>query len=761
MSATSRWMKVLVVTALTATVLAASVFAAVPGSSVTLALPYNSKPGNITKFDQVDYYNFSGTAGDEIVVSLQIHSIGSELGALLSFYDSTGNLIAYNDGDIVLPDGVWGDPILYLKLPSTGDYYISVGTAVFRTGINIGEPTGHYRVTLETGALLNLAGDRFEPNDTMQTASPISLPFRSDSADLLYFGDIDWFRFTAKKGPQYAIDIDALEMKSTPGWAMVVKPRLGVFDNAGHLLSSTDSGVDPDSGFVGDPAILFSAPQDGTYYIAITAPGDTDFQGVFSNSSFLVDPYVSSPRNMFGYYQLEVYEVQKILFPQLANGSFDEFYFTTSILLLNPSQQPAVGSVSFHNWDGSPMPVSTGSGEPVSTYWFNLPSKGSLVLKTDGNGPGTSGYAIVTSNLPVGGSAIFSEYDSGGVLVTEAGVRASQTMEFFAFPVDTTGDLNAGFAICNPNDRSVILTFKLLDGSGHQVTSRSLSLGSGQQLAQFVAGVGQLFPTVTAVRGSLQVLADGPVAAVALRSSSNTLTTLDPIPLNQTFDPVSLAFPQIVAGSSANYYRSTIILMNTGYLTVNGTIQFTRSDGTPMPVTINSGKSSVYSFSAPPVSTIFVEASVSGAIESGYALLTANHSLGGMAIISQFDGSTGLLQCEIGVTPAGSYSHFYLFAQTDGNYNTGIAVANPQSSSATVNFDLRLTSDLSQVLHNGPLTLDAGAQRAQLVSGSDQLFPLFTGFGTLEVTSAIPIPAMALRLSPRTMTALPVVPEKK
>jgi hypothetical protein len=145
----------------------------------------------------------------------------------------------------------------------------------------------------------------------------------------------------------------------------------------------------------------------------------------------------------------------------------------------------------------------------------------------------------------------------------------------------------------------------------------------------------------------------------------------------------------------------------------------------------------------------------------GYALLTANHGLRGMAIISQFDGSTGSLQCEIGVTPAGRYAHFYLFAQTDGNYNTAIAVANPQSSNATVDFDLRPTSDPSQVLHNGPVTLDARAQRAALVSGSDQLFPSFTGFGTLEATSAVPIPAMTLRLSPRTMTALPVIPEKK
>ena len=137
-----------------------------------------------------------------------------------------------------------------------------------------------------------------------------------------------------------------------------------------------------------------------------------------------------------------------------------------------------------------------------------------------------------------------------------------------------------------------------------------------------------------------------------------------------------MTFPQIVAGSSNSNYRSTIILMNTGYLSVNGTIQFTKSDGTPMPVTINSNNSSTYDFNVPQESTIFLEASVAGAVESGYAFADGESRFERHGHHFQFDGATGLLQCEMGITPAGSYSHFYLFAQTDEDYNTGIAVAN-------------------------------------------------------------------------------------
>jgi hypothetical protein len=412
--------------------------------------------------------------------------------------------------------------------------------------------------------------------------------------------------------------------------------------------------------------------------------------------------------------------------------------------------------VTFHNWDGSLMPVSDGSADPVSTYWFSIPPKGSLVLKTDGKGAGCSGYAVVNTNHAIGGSAVFSQYDNSGVLITEAGVGSSPLMQFFAFPVDTTADLNAGFAIYNPGERAASLIIRLLDGSGHPLQSRSLTLPSGQQLAQYVAGVGQLFPTAYGIQGSLQVTADVPVAAIALRSSSATFTTLNPTSANQTFDPVSQVFPQIVAGNSPARYRSTMILMNPGYLAVTGTIQFTRSDGTPMPLTINGVTSAMHAFSVPALSTLFWEATAAGELEIGYAVLAANHSLGAMAVISQYDAAGSALQCEVGVTPAAAMSHFYLFAQTEGEFNTGMAVANPRSSGSAVSFDLRASD---QVWHGDPLTLGAGAHRAEMISGPGQLFPSFAGFGSLEVTSTLPVPAMTLRLSGKTMTALPVIPD--
>ncbi len=95
------------------------------------------------------------------------------------------------------------------------------------------------------------------------------------------------------------------------------------------------------------------------------------------------------------------------------------------------------------------------------------------------------------------------------------------------------------------------LYFKLLDTIGQTVSTRTVSLESGHHISTFVSGAGQLFPAVTNFRGSLQVFADSPVPAVALRSSPRTLTTLPATNINQAFAPVTLYFPQVVTGTGA------------------------------------------------------------------------------------------------------------------------------------------------------------------------------------------------------------------
>jgi hypothetical protein len=142
---------------------------------------------------------------------------------------------------------------------------------------------------------------------------------------------------------------------------------------------------------------------------------------------------------------------------------------------------------------------------------------------------------------------------------------------------------------------------------------------------------------------------------------------------------------------------------------------------------------------------------------TGYAVLTADHGLGGVIIFSQYDAA-GKLLTEAAVPPAPLSQDFLIFAQSDGAYNTGIALANIHPQASDLSYRLRSEANPDEIQQRDPASLDAGKQNAALLSGSNQLFPAFSGLGTLEVGSAFPIPAVALRLTATTMTAMPVVP---
>lgn len=730
--------------------------------AIQLLLPWSDAGGSISTPLDVDFYKFSAKAGQEATAYLQTVSMGSPLAAILSFYNSDGKLLAYNDGEWNLSSDKFSqEPILYLKIPSTGIYYLAVTSATkFRKEPPASGSMGHYSLILFTRFDSSIVQDQYEPNDTPQTATPIPLPFQSIGSNLLYAGDIDWYVFKAHKGDRISIDIDALELQSQPGFNLVVRARLGLFDSSGQLLVSTDAGTDPDNGYSNDPSLVFDVPRDGNYYIAVTAQADTQFVTLFKDSTFLQDPYVSGMQNRIGFYRLQVRTLSRLCFPQIANGTFGDSSFSTSIILLNRSSQQATGSVCFFKSDGTPFQVSFGANAGTGdTRWFSMPPWGGVLLRTDGSGPGASGYAVVTSTAPVGGSAVFSQYNSRGALITEAGVGSSSPMDFFVLPVDLTGSLNAGLAVANvAGPSSVNLYLRLMNSAGQCIATRDLSLDPGTQMSAFVGGTDQLFPGVNDFRGSLQVLADTPVYVVALRSNMNALTTLTPTALNLPFDPVNLTFPHVVVGSAGAFYRSTVVLTNSSYFPVKGTVQFTRSDGNPMAVTIGPNRSSQHSFTIPAQGTVFLEMSSSSDLQTGYATVAANHGVGGTLIFSQYDLTSGKLQAEVAIPPALFYTDFVVFAQNDGVYYTGIAYANTNPDASAMQYSLRSSADPSTATLLGPISLDPNRQQAVLVSGSNQLFPAFTGLGTLEVTSSQPIPAVALRITATTMTALPIIP---
>ena len=733
------------------------------GQASQLVSPAGTVHGEISTMQDVDFYKYTGTAGSEMIFFLRP---GNGLDPILAFYTSGGHLLAYNDKEINYnTGGPAKDAVLYLKIPASGVYYVSVSSEERFRNSPEGGTIGTYSLSVWPRTFWSQIPDIYEPNDTRATATDVAIPFESNGAKLDFFGDIDWYLIQAKAGERISVDIESLEPESHPDWLMTVMPRLGVFDETGRLLQEARSGTDPDNGYQGDPAIYFDVPYDGSYFIAVAAGPDDRYGSVFSNDDFLADPYISSAENLIGSYQVRMRSIRRLFFPQIANGSFGSIYFRTSVVLVNAGDTEAVGHISFFNADGTEMEISPpSSGMPPGIVYFRIPAKGSFVFETDGNGPGTSGYAEVAVSSGVGGSAIFTEYGSGGTLITEAAVAASELLDFCVFPVDVTGDFNTGVAIANPGSGDVNVYLNLLDLSGNPVAARSVPLAAGRQMAVYVSGIGQLFPSLRNFRGSVQVLADAPVPAVALRSSSRTLTTFPAVPLNQDYNPVTLTFPQMVVGPTSGSYRSTIVLTNPGYfpasgtLTLSGRIQFRRPDGsllTPRPDSPAGGVS--YDFTVQALGALFLESVPADSLVSGYAVLTANHGIGGVVIFSLYDAA-GALITEAAVPPAPTSEDFLIFAQADGIYNTGIALANTGPDQSELCYVLRSDEDPGNAVQTEPSGMAPGLHAAEMIAGENQLFPAFSGTGTLEVRSSRAIPAVALRLTAKTMTAVPVMP---
>jgi len=86
-------------------------------------------------------------------------------------------------------------------------------------------------------------------------------------------GDIDRYRFTARKNQKLVIVVSARELMpylpdAVPGW---FQATLGLFDARGHELAYND-----DFRFQPDPILFFTVPADGEYYIEIK---DAIFRG--------------------------------------------------------------------------------------------------------------------------------------------------------------------------------------------------------------------------------------------------------------------------------------------------------------------------------------------------------------------------------------------------------------------------------------------------------------------------------------------------
>jgi len=141
--------------------------------------------------------------------------------------------------------------------------------------------------------------------------------------------------------------------------------------------------------------------------------------------------------------------------------------------------------------------------------------------------PLTAGYAMITANASVLGTAMFSLLDANGNITAEAGVPMAIPLGKQAVFVDTTNGFRTGVAIANPNSGDLEVHFELLTDTGQLLNSTIRTLPGLTHISLFTD---ELFPGQPPMVGRLQYWCMNPMVSVALRfSPSVEFTTMPPI----------------------------------------------------------------------------------------------------------------------------------------------------------------------------------------------------------------------------------------
>ena len=96
-----------------------------------------------------------------------------------------------------------------------------------------------------------------EPNESIKTACPVSLP-NAFNGIISQPGDIDCFKFSAKKGQRYDVECFARRIRSG------LDPVVNIYYADGRRITGSDDSRGPDSFF------QFNVPADGEYVIRVT-----------------------------------------------------------------------------------------------------------------------------------------------------------------------------------------------------------------------------------------------------------------------------------------------------------------------------------------------------------------------------------------------------------------------------------------------------------------------------------------------------------
>lgn len=228
----------------------------------------------------VDHFAFEGKAGRRVVLDLAAERVDSRFDGVLTLFGPDGRELAASH------DYFGPDPLLDVTLPADGRYVARVHDVVFN-----GSPDHGYRLTVhdgpQQGASLALLGStavrppdptdpialEVEPNDL---AHPQTIAPPCDvSGRFGEVGDVDVYRFAAKKGDVWWIEAMAERLGSPADPSFVVQrimPQGPPQDSAfGDDLTDPTSAGNPRFPTASvDASVRWIVPEDGTYQVVLS-----------------------------------------------------------------------------------------------------------------------------------------------------------------------------------------------------------------------------------------------------------------------------------------------------------------------------------------------------------------------------------------------------------------------------------------------------------------------------------------------------------
>jgi len=340
------------------------------------------------------------------------------------------------------------------------------------------------------------------------------------------------------------------------------------------------------------------------------------------------------------------------------------------------------------------------------------------------------------------------DYKRNKALVSDAVFQGGAPIKSGRIYAVVQESLNTGIAFSNPNSQSVVINFNFADETGSALYTSQLTLAAGAKTSTFLSE-SPLRPAagiqLNRIR-SFTFSASAPIAAAAVRTLTNENGDflIAALPIADLSQPTaSLVLPFYADGGG---WQSEIQLVNTTDSSLKGTVQF-------FPSLDGSNSNLIYDIPARSAVAIPTPGTASQ-VKSGWVQVNPNPGTGnpaGWLIVSNRLNGVTRSMATVASTPA--FSPYRIYAKTSGANRDGpgasetaISIANPSSTTATVNVEL-LSMDWQSTGRRGSLSLEPKTQWTLPLNQIPGMLAIDSSFEGILQLSGAPVSAAGFIIS--------------